>query len=270
MTSILLLGCGHMGQAMLKGWLADALNAEIMVVDPKADQLAAQYSGNHIRFYNNPNDLPGRADWLVLAIKPQKFAEILPLYKDRLNSGAGVLSVAAGVRIDKITQLLQNPDLPVVRAMPNLPAMIGQGVTVAFANTLVGAERKQSAQELLQSLGELIWSDREDVMNAVTALSGSGPAYVFALCEAMAAAGVKQGLNPNMALQLARHTIIGSAAMLQISPLPPSALRAQVTSKGGTTEAALDILLQDGGLNDLFARAIENAANRAKKLAEQV
>jgi pyrroline-5-carboxylate reductase len=262
-TALLLVGCGKMGQALLQGWLDRDSARTISVIDP-----APAYSDNHaVSFYRSPADLPPTAgfDAIVIAVKPQQLAATLPHY--RKFSDSLFISIAAGQTLHTLASLLA-PTTAIVRSMPNLPASIGQGMTVATANPQVSATQQQLTTHLLSAVGRVAWIDDECLLDAVTALSGSGPAYLFALTEAMARAGEQLGLPASLAADLARQTVIGSAALLQRAELTPAALRAAVTSPGGTTEAALEILLAEKqGLSALLYAAMQAAHKRSQTLA---
>lgn len=261
--SLLLVGCGKMGQAMLQGWRARDPALRISVIDPAPPPLSAAHN---VKFFRDPAQLPATATFtaIVIAIKPQQLTAALPLYQK--FSDSLFLSIAAGQTLGNLAKLLGN-NVPIVRAMPNLPASIGQGITVAVANSHVTSAQRQLAHDLLTTIGSVEWVETEHVMDAVTALSGSGPAYLFALTEAMAQAGEQLGLAPTLAAKLARQTVIGSAALLNLSELSPVELRHAVTSPGGTTEAALKILLAKPGLQGLLKDAMQAASERSRTLA---
>ncbi len=265
-----LVGCGNMGRALLRGLAVMPQRGRISVIDPKADMLAKEYAGagknDGIHFLVAPES-PGPISCLILAIKPQKFAEILPQYARALWADSLVVSIAAGVEVQSIRQLLKGFRGSIVRAMPNLPGIVGQGVTALYAEDGIGADKKAMAEELMRPLGACLWVEQESWMHPITALSGSGPAYFYALCEAMIQAGVSQGLPPALALDLAAHSFYGSAALMKQANMRPGDLRAQVTSKGGTTEAALDILSADSAFSRLITEAINAATRRAKALS---
>lgn len=206
-----------------------------------------------------------KPDIVILAIKPQQMAKSLPAYAAYTN--AVFLSIAAGLSIASIDIALGG-NHAVVRSMPNLPASIGQGMTVAVANTKVSAVQHALCDRILKAVGETAWADDEQLIDAVTALSGSGPAYIFALCEAMEKAGTALGLSPTLSAQLARQTIVGSGALMAQSAESAASLRTAVTSPGGTTEAALKELLGKGGLSDLMLKTMSAAMQRAKELAQ--
>ena len=264
LISVLLVGCGKMGGALLKGWTRQ-IKSRVVVVDPspQPDELKTPNVTWHASLEAvGPHFQPNA---IVLAVKPQHMVAVLPAYARFKNSV--FLSIAAGQPVQHLEKLLGDTPPSLVRVMPNLPASIGQGMSVAFANPRVTPEQRALCTTLLRAGGEVAWVANENLLDPVTALSGSGPAYVFALVETMAAAGEKLGLSPPLALQLARQTVIGSAALLAQSPETPTALRQAVTSPGGTTAAALDHLLSRDGLPELMLRALRAATERAKELA---
>lgn len=248
---------------MLQGWLARDPALHISVIDPAPPPLSV---APNVQFFRDPAQLPGTATFtaIIIAIKPQQLAGALPLYQK--YSGSLFISIAAGQTLGNLAKLLGS-QTPIVRAMPNLPASIGQGITVAIKNDHVTSPQRQLAHDLLSAIGAVEWLEAEHSMDAVTALSGSGPAYLFALTEAMAQAGEQLGLQPALAAKLARQTVIGSAALLSLSELAPVELRHAVTSPGGTTEAAMKILLAKPGLQDLLQATMRAAAERSRTLA---
>jgi pyrroline-5-carboxylate reductase len=261
-AKILLVGCGKMGGALLQR--AAAL-ANIDVVDPAAPPAHLKSLPDVLWLSTLEKIDPAfTPDLVILAIKPQHMAEILPAYA-RFRKSA-FLSIAAGQTIARLAHILGH-DCAIVRAMPNLPASVGAGITVATANKNVTSNQRALCDKILNSIGITAWTEDENLLDAVTALSGSGPAYVFALTEAMAKAGENLGLAPALAAQLARQTMIGSGALLARSTESAASLRASVTSPGGTTEAALKHLLAPGGLNDLLLKAMQAAAQRARELS---
>lgn len=262
--NVLLVGCGKMGGALLRRWQKLKLYNDICIVEPSTiNVLAAKQVADFSRI--PPSFQP---DVIVLAVKPQTLPEMLGHYKPFATKGALFLSIAAGRPIGFFEKFL-GKKARIVRSMPNTPASIGEGITVACANRNVTKIQKEQASALLGSVGEVLWVEEEKLLNPVTALSGSGPAYVFLLIEAMAAAGRKIGLEEKTAAKLARQTVIGSAALAKASPDQTAArLRENVTSPGGTTEAALRILMADNGIQKLFDKALEAATRRAEELSE--
>ena len=261
---LVLLGCGKMGAALLKGWLARGLTpGAVTVLDPKpSDWLRAQ-KGLRI---NAP--LPARPAVVAVAVKPQIMAEALP---DLAPLGGGetlFLSVAAGIPIARYEEML-GARTPIVRAMPNTPAAIGKGISALIGNAQVGEAGMKLAESLMGAVGETVRLESEAQMDAVTAVSGSGPAYVFYLIEALAAAGAAEGLPPGMALHLARATVAGAGALAGQAGESPEQLRINVTSPGGTTAAALQVLMDaQGGLGPLMRKAVAAAAARSKELGQ--
>ena len=264
--SLLLVGCGKMGSALLQGWLGAGLSpAQFYVQEPNPDA-ALQDVGVHL----NPDDAALEAaapSIIILAIKPQLAVETLPSLAVLASDETLVVSLMAGVPINTMSDLLGS-EASFVRTMPNTPAAIGEGITALYASGGTQDSQKQAAEALLAAVGQTVWLDNEKMLDAVTAISGSGPAYVFHLVEALAAAAVNLGLPQDMAAQLAAQTIVGSAAMLRDAAADPRQLRVNVTSPGGTTEAALDVLMSDAGLVDLMRRATQAAAIRAGELSK--
>ena len=263
---VLLVGCGKMGGALLKGWIAQG-HSGITVVEPDAAQRESAASEPGVTAYADAAEIPSGYEpaAVVLAIKPQAMDKIAPAHGG--YPGAVYLSIAAGTTIETIRRHVG--DVPIVRAMPNLPASIGQGMTVACAGPKVSAAAKQLAQNLLAAVGAVAWVSEEAAMDAVTAVSGSGPAYVFLLAECLADAGVSAGLDPKLAGQLARATVTGSGELLKRSGESPAKLREHVTSPGGTTEAALSVLMGGEALRGLVTRAVAAALKRSRELSGQ-
>ena len=268
--TVILVGCGHLGTAMLSGWLKNAAIAgavDFIVIDPKAEKLAVQYPS--ARFAARLPDNLTKMDAVVFAIRPQMVAEIIPQYSSCFGKQTLALSVAAGVTIAKIGHLLRLDPAKagIVRSMPNLPSAIGQGVTAAYATSAASKDHKNLAQQLLAALGQILWIDRESDMDAITALSGSGPAYVFALCEAMQQAAIDQGLAPDLAQNLARQTLIGSAAYMAQDGGDAGLLKQRMVTRGGTTDAALAVFDRNQQFQNLIGEAIAAATARAKALS---
>ena len=261
--TIALAGAGKMGGTMLTGWLAGGLDANrVVVVEPfPADDVKA-LAAKGVRL--NPND-PGAADTLVVAVKPQMFREAGPALKQFVGPNTLVVSIMAGTPIAVLEQVCGGM---VVRAMPNTPAAIGRGITVAVAAKNVSAAQRATADALLRATGSVEWVDDESLMDAVTAVSGSGPAYVFLLAEELARAGVEAGLPADLATKLARETVAGSGELLHRSEQDSATLRQNVTSPGGTTAAALEVLMGQDGMQPLMIRAIAAATKRSKELAK--
>ena len=262
MQHILLIGCGNMGHALLTGWRDAGLLGQSVVVEP-----APLTMMDTVSFVADAADLPPdfQPDMIVLAVKPQVLGDILPAY-DRFAGLSPFLSIAAGKTIAFFERHL-GPEASIVRAMPNLPATVRRGVSGCCANANATAQDRTLATRLLQAVGSVHWVDEAE-LDALTALSGSGPAYVFLLAETLARAGETLGLAPALSAALARETLAGAAEMLHESPEPAEILRARVTSKGGTTEAALRILMENDELLSIYARALQAAVSRARELAD--
>lgn len=259
---LVLLGCGKMGSAMLAGWLARGLPpASVWVIDPQpSDWLRTQ--GVHL------NEDPPEAPAIVLvAVKPQMMSAALPSLRAMGNGHTVFVSVAAGTPIHFFEQTL-GAETPVVRAMPNTPAAISKGITAIVGNARAGAAALDEAETLLQAVGQVVRLDDESQIDAVTGVSGSGPAYVFHMIEAMTEAGVAQGLPRALAQQLAVATVAGAGALAAEAEEDPAELRRNVTSPNGTTQAALEVLMDEQhGFPALLARAVAAAADRSRELA---
>jgi pyrroline-5-carboxylate reductase len=257
---LVLIGCGRMGGAMLRGWLArDLPPASIWVVDP-APPSGLPPTGVHVN-----EALPEDPTLVVVAVKPQLLDGAADVIRRLASSRPLILSVAAGVPVARFEAF--GDRLPVVRAMPNTPAAIGRGITALVANGIAGEAGLARAEALLAAVGETVRLEDEAQMDAVTAVSGSGPAYVFHLIEAMAAAGRAEGLPADLALTLARATVAGAGALAMATGEDPERLREAVTSPGGTTAAALEVLMdEEGGLIRLVRDAVRAAARRSREL----
>ena len=259
-----LLGCGKMGGAMLEGWLAGGLTpAAVTVIDPKPSPRLEALAAEGLTL--NP-DAPGEAAVCVLAVKPQMMEEAAPQVVPLAQKGALFLSIAAGTPI-RVFERLLGTDTPIVRAMPNTPAAVGRGVTALIGNGAVREEHMRLAEALASAVGATVRLEREDQMDAVTAVSGSGPAYVFHMIEALAAAGEAVGLSPDLAMTLARATVTGAGELAHRSEDSAEQLRVNVTSPGGPTAAALEVLMGEAGLTPLMTRAVAAAAARSRELA---
>lgn len=262
-TGLVLLGCGKMGSALLAGWLARGVAAQsVTVLEPHpSDWLRA--TGVNLN-----TDLPAAPAVVLLAVKPQMMGAALPALAALGNGATLFVSIAAGTTLARLAEVL-GAKTPIIRTMPNTPAAVGAGVTALIGNANLLAGHMALAEALMQAVGQTAQLKSEAQMDAVTALSGSGPAYVFHLIEAMAQAGEKLGLAPDMAMTLARATVTGAGALAAADPLPAATLRANVTSPGGTTAAALGVLMDpENGLPPLMARAMDAAARRSQELAQ--
>ncbi len=271
--SLLLVGCGKMGGALLSGWLDRGLAPEaVTVVEPYpaalGDLAERDQGGGRLRVVASAADLPDdlAPDLVVFAVKPQMMDAALPSCRRFARAGCVFLSIAAGKTIAYFEDHL-GADARVVRSMPNTPAAVGRGMTVLTANAGVAAAQKTTCEELLATVGETAWVDDEGLLDAVTAVSGGGPAYVFLLIECLAEAGVAAGLSAELAQRLARVTVAGAGELVHRSDEPASQLRQNVTSPAGTTLEALTVLMADDGLQPLMTKAIAAATRRSRELA---
>jgi len=262
--TLILAGAGKMGSAMLDGWIAHGLDpAAVVVLEPQPSLQVARYGSLGLRLNPKPDAL--RADAIVIAVKPQVAPEVLPGLTLLIGPVTVVVSIMAGRSLAFLQSMLP-PATSIVRAMPNTPAAIGRGMTVAIANAHVTSQQKSVADRLLTATGAVEWVADETLMDAVTALSGSGPAYVFLLAEALTHAGVAVGLPKELAERLARATIAGSGELLNRASDDAATLRRNVTSPGGTTAAALEVLMSKDGLEALMEKAIAAATRRSREL----
>lgn len=262
-NGLVLLGCGKMGTALLSGWLAAGLPAaSVWVLEPNpTDWLLA--SGAHVN-----KGLPPEPAVALLAVKPQMMGAALPALQALGNGPTLFVSIAAGTSIATFETVF-GAQTPIVRTMPNTPAMVGRGITGIVGNAHAGEAGLALAEALMLAVGQVVRLESEAQIDAVTAVSGSGPAYVFHLIEAMAAAGVAEGLSPEVAMQLARATVCGAGELAFRAPETAAQLRINVTSPGGTTAAALAHLMDaETGLPPLMARAVAAAAARGRELSQ--
>lgn len=262
--NIVLIGAGRMGTALASGWQSGRTKLDVSLVDPAPSPLTlaiAEDGGMAV------NPAPSPADVVVIAVKPQMFETVADDIKNWIGDNTLIVSIMAGIKIRRMTERLDCER--VLRAMPNTPGSVGRGITAICGPDNMKASDINLATKLLKPLGTVIGPVPEAYMPAVTGLSGSGPAYVFLLVEALASAGEAEGLPPEMALQLARETLIGAASLLEDSMDTPETLRKNVTSKGGTTEAALDILMSGGGIPLLIREAVRAAAARERALSSE-
>ncbi len=263
---VVLIGAGKMGLAMARGWLNAGLKPmALTLVDPEPMLAAREFAEEAgVTLQATPPDDPARA--VVLAVKPQIMASVLPGLKPLFGAHTLAVSIAAGISLKTLLDGLATHR--VVRAMPNTPSQVGAGMTGAVAAPGVSAEDMALAEDLLAAAGDLLWFDDETKIDQVTAVSGSGPAYVFFLVEALAAAGQAEGLTPEDAILLARQTVIGAAVLMEEDPTDVAQLRKNVTSPNGTTAAALDVLMADDGLVALMKRAVHAARRRSEELGK--
>jgi len=266
-AGVAFVGAGKMGAALLAGLARGAAPASLLVVEPQPAPHVAELCA--AQGWTLSHGVPAKADpvdALLLAIKPQMLESVAPALAPLIGPQTLVVSILAGKRIEDLA--LRLPAAAFVRAMPNTPAAIGRGVTGAFANNRTTPERRALAGALLSAAGEVVWVESEGLIDAVTAVSGSGPAYVFYLTECLAAAGVAAGLPPELSARFARATVSGAGELMRRSPeTSPATLRENVTSPGGTTAAALGVLMAEDGLAPLMTRAVAAAARRAEELS---
>ncbi|MBD8891401.1 pyrroline-5-carboxylate reductase [Roseibium litorale] len=262
----LLVGAGRMGGAMLAGWVADGMDpASIVVSDPNPGPDMQDFLSKHgIRHVTRPS-AELSPSLVLLAVKPQLMDAVLPGLEACVRADTLVVSVAAGTPIRRFQEAFG--DIAIARSMPNTPAMVGRGITAVFPNSKVSEAQKETIGKLLSAVGKVVWLDNEDQIDQVTAVSGSGPAYVFLLAECLAEAGRVAGLPEALARELAEATVCGAGELMHQSDDTPAVLRQNVTSPNGTTAAALAVLMADDGLQPLMNKAVEAAARRARELA---
>ena len=266
---LVLVGCGKMGGALLSGWMErGSAAADITVIEPFEAAAEATRARHGVRVLADAGGIAdeGAPAVVVFAVKPQGLPEIAPAYAPFAGGDTVFLSIAAG-RPSGFFEAALGAGAAVVRSMPNTPAAVGRGITAAYANGNVSVGQRALCQGLLEAVGEVVWLDDEGLMDAVTAVSGSGPAYVFLMIECLTQAGIAEGLPADIAAMLARATVAGSGELARQSSDDAAQLRINVTSPGGTTEAALGVLMADDGLAPLMRRAVEAAARRSRDLA---
>ena len=267
---LVLVGAGKMGGAMLEGWLTGGLPPEqVAVQDPAPPPEVADLLKRHgiaIQETLSPAEFAEPPAVLMMAVKPQIMDDVFATVAPLAGPNTLTLSIAAGKTIASFESALA-ADQPVVRTIPNTPSAVGRGITVCVANAHVSEAQKALCTALLTAIGEVGWVEEEGLIDAATAVSGSGPAYVFLMAECLAAAGVEAGLSQELAARLAEATIAGSGELMRQSDLPPSTLRENVTSPNGTTYAALQVLMADDGLSPLMRRAVMAATQRSRELA---
>jgi len=267
--TLLLAGCGKMGGALLEGWLERGIRPhDVTIVEPNKDITDRLSSDYGVVIAESPETVADDSapDVVMMAVKPQAMDDVLPHYARFAEKGAVFLSIAAGKTIAYFEKNL-GADTAIVRSMPNTPAAVRRGITVACPNRNVSESQQQSCEELLQAVGSVEWVDDEGLIDAVTALSGGGPAYVFLLVECLAQAGIDAGLPEQLAMRLARETVSGSGELLHRSDEAAETLRKNVTSPGGTTAEALRVLMADDGWQPLVTAAIAAATKRSRELA---
>jgi pyrroline-5-carboxylate reductase len=265
--TLVLVGAGKMGGAMLEGWLkAGAESAHIAVLEPQPSTEMRGLLERHGIPLNPGIAAVKNAEVILVAVKPQVLDGMLPQLAPLMVAKPLVLSVVAGKTIASFERHL-GADAAVIRTIPNTPAAIGRGITAMAANANVSGAQRALAEALLSTIGEVVTVDREELIDCVTAVSGSGPAYVFYLTECLAKAGEDLGLAPELAMQLARATVSGAAELMRVTGTEAETLRKNVTSPNGTTFAALQVLMAEDGLGPLMARAVKAANDRSRELA---
>lgn len=268
MKTVLLAGCGKMGSAMLAGWL-DRLKDDLrfVIVDPMIGDDHFAQGNERVDIHTEYPDIMPDLDIIVLAMKPQMLPDALPALKNHSHKNTVWLSIAAGITRTKLKEHLGDDTL-IIRTMPNTPAAIGKGITAMLIDDAVPEYMSQMAQDMMAVIGEVVLINHEDDMDRVTALSGSGPAYVFLMREVMEQAGITAGLSPELASKLAGATLSGAVALIDEGVTSPEQLRINVTSPNGTTQAALDVLMADDGLAALMEKAILAARDRSIELGK--
>jgi len=268
---VCLIGYGKMGSALLSGWLEQDAGYEFSIIEPYFDAEVRQKleQSAHVTWYENGAELEAGTDFdvVVLAVKPQIMGDVLAGCRHIGTSDTVFVSIAAGLSIETLQGYIPQSQA-IIRAMPNSPAKVQMGITAMVASTAVTPEMEDAAKSLLCAIGEVVDIDDENLMDAVTAVSGSGPAYVFYLVEAMAQAGLSLGLDEKTAMILARQTVIGAGQLMAGDEADASTLRQNVTSEGGTTAAALSVLMADEGLSPLMEKALTAARNRGVELSK--
>jgi pyrroline-5-carboxylate reductase len=263
--TLMLVGAGKMGSALLQSWLALGLDPlRAVVLEPSPSPAVSALAARGLRL-NPERGTVGEAAAIVLAVKPQDAPAVVSPLAAQVGPHTVILSIMAGRTLRFLEEALRGA--AIVRAMPNTPAAIGRGITVAVANALVEARQRDFVHALLTATGAVEWIDDESLMDAVTAVSGSGPAYVFLLAETLTRAAIAAGLPATLADKLARATVAGAGELLHRSPDDPATLRKNVTSPGGTTAAALEVLMAQDGLEPLMTRAVAAATRRSRQIA---
>jgi pyrroline-5-carboxylate reductase len=264
---LLLVGAGKMGGALLEGWLKQGLDpATVFIQDPAPPPEVQALAARHRIAANEAPDLPAPPSVIVIAVKPGLIDTLMPELRPMIGEGTVVLSIAAGRTLATLARVAPS-GTAIVRAMPNVAASVGRSMTVACANTAVTRDQALECTMLLEGVGDVMWIDDENVLDAITAVSGSGPAYVFLLAECLAEAGRAAGLDAELARRLARATVEGAGELLRRSDLSPRELREKVTSPQGVTAAALQVLMGEDGVQELLTRAVAAAAKRSRELS---
>ena len=269
--NILVVGCGKMGTAIVQGWLKNGVDGKsIHIVDPNESLLIGLHQDYGVKLYQSPDSLPKLMfDFVMVALKPQQIERFLPTYDAWMNQSTSLISIAAGITTQSLHKIM--PKLSnIIRIMPNTPALIQKGVLVAYAEPNVEQAIKTYCQGLFSSLGHFYWIENEAQMDAVTAISGSGPAYLFYFMECFIAAAKDSGLPSELAKELAIHTVLGASYLVESEDSNPTQLRIDVTSPKGTTQAALNVLMHDDALQRLMCDAIQAAKSRSQELAKLI
>lgn len=263
-NGLVLLGCGKMGSAMLKGWLDQGIpKTSVTILDPYPSDWVKSLADDGLHLNG---DLPDRPAVCILAVKPQMMGDALPKLQELGNSTTVFLSIAAGTTIDTLEDVLGRKT-PIVRSMPNTPAAVGKGITAIIGNGVSTAAQVDMCDELLSAIGQTVRLETEAQMDAVTAVSGSGPAYVFHMIETMAAAAEAQGLSSELSMKLAKATVAGAGVLAELADEDPAQLRVNVTSPNGTTQAGLEVLMVDLGI--LIDKTVQAAADRSRELGKK-
>jgi pyrroline-5-carboxylate reductase len=264
---LVLVGAGKMGSAMLVGWLKQGIpGSQISIIDPAPTSELSSLASTHEISLNPPINAVDDAEFVLIAVKPQIMDAVLPTLVPLKTAHPVFVSVAAGRTIAGFEAVL-GEDAAIIRAMPNTPAAVGRGITAIYPNEKCNQAQIALATSLLQAIGDVVSIEHEDLMDAVTAVSGSGPAYVFHLIECLAAAGEAEGLPADTALHLATATVAGAGELVRLSDLHPATLRENVTSPAGTTAAALDVLMAEDAMPRILREAVRAAAKRGGELA---
>lgn len=265
---LLLVGCGKMGGAVLHGSLKKGLAAQNVRIVEKSAELRADLQAKGLSVSENAGDFHDFSpDIVFIAVKPFAVGDVLNDCRFFTDKGATVLSIAAGKRVGFYEKIL-GAHTAVIRAMPNTPALIGKGMTAAFANAFVSEKTRLTAQTFLEGFGKFAWVDDESLIDSVTAVSGSGPAYLFYFTETLARAALKAGLPEELCMTFAKQTVCGAAALMETAADSPAVLRRNVTTPNGTTAAALDVLAGENGLQALMDKAVDAAKQRSVELAQ--
>lgn len=268
-TTIVVIGAGNMGGSLIGGLVKCGFDPKtITAIDPSNDKLDHLNQRYGIHAATDASQALLHASVVILAVKPQVVKSIVKQHAQTFATKKPlILSIAAGIRIATITEALKTT-VPIVRAMPNTPALIGYGATGLYANVEVTPSQRQLAEDIFQAVGIVAWVDQEEAIDSITALSGSGPAYFFLMMESLEKAAVQLGLSQTLAKRFIIQTCLGAAQMAQVAPIDIADLRKQVTSPGGTTEAAISVLTE-GGVGNLFKKALQAAKLRACELASK-